>query len=489
MADRQLIVLFGATGDLYRRKLLPALRQLLVSANIEGVCTILGVATSDLTEQQFREMSREALAAAGMGSESHGAWCLNSLHYQRIGRDQESYERLAGRIAELDAGCDLGGNRVFYLALPPSAFAPVITSLGEVGLNTSAGWTRLVIEKPFGHDLDSALALNEVVHEHFDESQIYRIDHYLGKQTVQNLLVLRFANAIFESSWNRDRIDNVQITVAEDIGIGTRAGYYEQAGALRDMVQNHLTQVMALVAMEPPARFDAESIRNEKVKVLRSMRPPGASDVVLGQYGPGTIGGQAVPGYLGEPNVNPASTTPTFVGMRVFIDNWRWQGVPFYLRTGKRLPTRLTQIAVTFREPPVALFESYERGQRHSNVLLITLQPDEGFELLFDVKAPTDRPRLETLPLEFRYAEAFSEESPGAYETLLYDVIVGDQTLFVRADEVEESWRLYTPLLDGGISVRPYASGTWGPQDAARLPYPHGDQWTVRVPETAQATG
>jgi len=480
MAERQLLVLFGATGDLYRRKLLPALRQLLTAYEMEDHCSILGVATSEMSEEEFRTMSRESLAAAGMSGPNHDEWCARVLHYQVIGRDAASYRALAERIEELDAARELVSNRIFYLALPPSAFAPVITSLGEAGLASSGGWTRMVIEKPFGHDLTSAQELNQVVHGHFDESQIYRIDHYLGKQTAQNLLVLRFANALFESSWGRDRVDNVQITVAEDLGIGTRAGYYEQAGVLRDMVQNHLTQVLALVAMEPPARFDAEAIRNEKVKVLRSMRAPRPEDVVFGQYGPGAIDGEEVVGYLEEPNVNPASSTPTFVGMRVFIDNWRWQGVPFYLRSGKRMPNRLTQVAVTFHEPPVALFDTYERGQRHANVLLITLQPDEGFELLFDVKAPTERPRLETMPLDFWYSEAFEGEVPGAYETLLYDVMVGDQTLFVRSDEVEESWRLYTPLLEADIPVRSYASGTWGPQDATKLPYPHGDQWTVR---------
>lgn len=479
MADRQLLILFGATGDLYHRKLLPALRRLITSYRLEDQCAILGVATSELSEAEFQQMSKEALAEAGLAGPDDERWCERVLRYQRVGRDPESYRALRDRIEKLEAEYGYGGNRVFYLALPPSAFEPVIRALGEVGLNHSSGWTRLVIEKPFGRDLGSAEQLNEIVHAHFDESQVYRIDHYLGKQTVQNLLVFRFANQLFESAWTRDLVDNVQITVAEDIGIGTRARYYEQAGALRDMVQNHLTQVMALVAMEPPSRFDAEAIRNEKVKVLQSMRTISFDDVVLGQYAHGAIAGEAVPGYRDEEGVDSDSHTPTFAGMRVFIDNWRWQGVPFYLRTGKRLPARLTQIAVTFKEPPVSLFERYQRGQRHSNVLLITLQPDEGFELLFDVKAPTDTPRLETLPLRFRYSEAFGAV-PDAYETLLFDVLTGDQTLFVRADEVEESWRMYTPLLESDLPVIPYRSGTWGPQDALRLPYPQGDHWTVR---------
>ncbi len=298
MTDGHLVVLFGATGDLYRRKLLPALRQLLTAYGLESQCSILGVATSDISEDEFRSISKESLAIAGMATSEDEEWCDRVLNYQMIGRDPSSYQELASRIEELDTSRNVGGNRIFYLALPPSAFGPVITSLGQVGLASSSGWTRLVIEKPFGHDLASAQELNEVVHAHFDETQIYRIDHYLGKQTVQNLLVLRFANAIFESSWNRDRVDNVQITVAEDLGIGTRAGYYEQAGAMRDMVQNHLTQVMALIAMEPPARFEAEAIRNEKVKVLRSMRIPKLEDVVYGQYDAGTVNGERVVGYL-----------------------------------------------------------------------------------------------------------------------------------------------------------------------------------------------
>ncbi len=318
------------------------------------------------------------------------------------------------------------------------------------------------------------------MHRYFQEPQIYRIDHYLGKDTVQNLLVFRFANALFESAWNRDRIDNIQITVAESLGIGSRAGYYDRAGALRDMVQNHLIQLLSLVAMEPPASFEAEAIRDEKVKVLHSVRPIELDDVVLGQYADGSVAGEGVLGYTAEEGVADESTTETYAALRLYVDTWRWQGVPFYLRAGKRMPRRLTQIAVTFREPPVALFKHFERGMRKGNVLYITLQPHEGFDLLFDVKAPSDRPRLETLPLEFDYEDAFGS-LPGAYETLLHDVMTGDQTLFVRGDEVEKAWDLYTPLLDGGRIPEVYPAGSWGPPAADRLTTPDGDQWTIRL--------
>lgn len=478
--SKHLLVIFGATGDLYRRKLLPALYELLAQYDLVDRCVLLGVATSEFDDQAFRDMSHEALEEAGHHDVSCAGWCDQVLHFQRVSSDPTSYEALRERIDRLDAAHDLGGNRIFYLALPPSAFPPVVAALGKSGLSASSGWTRLVVEKPFGSDLESATALNVAIHDHFSEPQIYRIDHYLGKATVQNLLVFRFANALFESAWNRERIDNIQITVAEDLGVGTRAGYYDRSGALRDMVQNHLTQLLSLVAMEPPVSFGAEAIRDEKVKLLHSIRPITEDDVVRGQYATGELGSVDVPAYVDEAGVSDSSTTETFAALRVFIDNWRWQGVPFYLRTGKRLATRLTQIAVTFREPPVSLFKDFERGQRKGNVLYITLQPHEGFDLLFEVKAPTDHLRLETLALDFDYEDAFGD-LPGAYETLLYDVMTGDQTLFVRADEVEQAWRLFTPLLNGGAVPQSYPAGSWGPRAADRLMDPGDDQWTVRI--------
>ena len=486
--ERHLLVVFGATGDLYRRKLAPALYHLVRQYALADRFMILGVARSPMDNREFRNLTRASIQSVSGGGHSPGdpgselaQWCDEMLHYQPMADGGSGdFEALRRRIEQIETAHGLAGNRIFYLALPPAAIVPTVSGLGDCGLSDSGGWTRLVVEKPFGVDYPSALALNGIIHRDFDEPQIYRIDHYLGKATVQNLLVFRFANPLFESAWNRDRIDNIQITVAESVGIGRRAAYYDRSGALRDMVQNHLTQLLSLVATEPPVSFDAEAIRDEKVKVLQSIRPPEPRDVVLGQYTAGRIGRTPAPGYLDEPGVARGSTTPTFAALRVFIDSWRWQGVPFYLRTGKRMKTRLTQVAVTFREPPVALFKSFELSRHQGNVLYFRLQPHEGFDLLFDVQRPSDQPRLDTKSLAFAYEEAFGS-LPDAYETLLYDVMTGDRTLFVRSDEAEEAWRLYTPLLEAGIEPAPYPAGSWGPPEAERLLEPRGAEWTVRL--------
>ncbi|MCL5744369.1 MAG: glucose-6-phosphate dehydrogenase [Acidobacteria bacterium] len=457
--DPHLFIVLGATGDLMHRKLMPSLHRIYTEDLADDRSIILGAALpADIDDATFRRHACQTLQLASMDD-----FCKRRLYYQTIGQSEAAdFQKLSERIEKLEREHGLPGNRVFYLALPPAAFPLVIKRLGEAGLNRSKGWTRVVIEKPFGRDLASALALNGLVHQWFDECQVYRIDHYLGKETVQNLLAFRFANALFETVWNRDRIDSVQITVAETLGVEHRAAYYEGAGALRDMVQNHLSQLLTTTAMELPAAFDADAIRYEKAKVLRAIQPIPPENVYFAQYTAGQIDGQPVPGYREEPLVSTESQIETFVALKFEIANWRWQGVPFYLYTGKRLPRRTSQIAVTFRRPPISIFQPLTTGTIHSNTLVITLQPDEGFDLEFEVKAPGPSMHLETQSLHFRYAEAFAPLRD-AYETLLLDILEGDQTLFVRNDWVETSWRLYTPLLEQRPPTHFYEAGTWGP--------------------------
>jgi glucose-6-phosphate 1-dehydrogenase len=424
-----LLVIIGATGDLSRRKLLPALGALHGRSELPNPFVVLGVARDPHPDDAgFRGIAHETLQ--GLDDEH--------IHYQAIGGGTAAdYSRIADDIVTLEREHGLPGNRIFYLALPPQAFVSTIEGLAAAGLNRSPGFTRVVVEKPFGRDLDSARALNALLHRYFDESQIYRIDHYLGKETVRNLMVFRFANPIFETQWNRDRIERVEISVEEAEGVGTRAAYYEQAGAVRDMAQNHLMQLLCHVAMEPPAAFEADAIRDEKLKVLRSMTRIRPADAVLGQY----------EGYRQEPGVDPASRTETFAAITARIDNWRWHGVPFVLRTGKRLARRSTQIVVHFRPAPVRLFARLPGCDVGPDRLTISIQPEEGFALTFTVKEPGETIQVRPAHLGFKYAEMFGALHD-AYETLLRDVMQGDQTLFVRADWVERSWYLFQPLLD-----------------------------------------
>jgi glucose-6-phosphate 1-dehydrogenase len=425
----QLLVIIGATGDLTRRKLLPALGALLGRGQLPPAFAVLGVARDPYPDDTaFRAIAREALGPLGH----------ERIHYQSIGDGAPAdFARIAGDIGAIERAHHLPGNRVFYLALPPQAFASTIDGLAAAGLNRGAGFTRVIVEKPFGRDLASAAALNALLHRHFDETQIYRIDHYLGKETVRNLMVFRFANPVFESQWNRDRVERVEIAVEESEGVGTRASYYEQAGAIRDMVQNHLMQLLCHVAMEPPATFDADAVRDEKLKVLRSMPRIAPADARLAQYA----------GYRREPGVAPDSRTETFAEITARVDNWRWHGVPFILRTGKKLARRSTRIIVHFRSAPVRLFARLPGCDVGPQCLTIFIQPEEGFSLSFTVKQPGEEIQVRPEELGFKYADAFGPLQD-AYETLLRDVMQGDQTLFVRGDWVERSWYLFQPLLD-----------------------------------------
>jgi glucose-6-phosphate 1-dehydrogenase len=479
--DRHLFVVLGATGDLMRRKLLPSLYE--VGTSLGGRSPpfhLLGCAREPLDEPAFRRQVADSLVAAGAARPAVARrWAGTFAHYASLGAETAAdFLRLRDRVEEVERAEQLPGHRVVYLALPSTAIAPVVRALGGAGLARGPGWTRLVVEKPFGTDFASARALNRELHREFDERSIYRIDHYLGKETVQNLLVFRFANMLFESVWNRDRISHVEITVAEELGVEDRARYYDGAGALRDMVQSHLTQLLSLTAMEVPSSLDADAVRNEKVKVLASVQPLGPGDVVRGQYRAGRLGRASVRAYRDEPGIARGSRTETFVALRLRLNSWRWQGVPFFLRTGKRLPEKRTEIVVHFRRPPVWFFPGPAPAEIAANTLTITIQPDEGFELAFEIKRPGRAIELETHRLHFRYAEAFGPLED-AYRTLLVDLMRGDPTLFVRADEVEAAWRIYDPLLRHPSRLRPYPAGSWGPKDAARLPGELGHAWST----------
>jgi len=478
--DPHVFIILGATGDLTRRKVLPALHHLREQGLLRDDVLIVGAALPNVDVEAFRAWAREALqATSSCGEKDLQHWCDTHFYYQSLGQGStKDYAALAEYLGVLERTHNLPGNRVLYLALPPASVPSAIEALGEAGLTHSRGWVRIVIEKPFGYDFPSARMLNTLLHRYFTESQIYRIDHYLGKETVQNLLAFRFANPIFESLWNRDKVESVQITVAENLGVEHRGAYYQEVGALRDMVQNHLTQLLTIVAMEIPVTFEADALRNEKLKVLHSIAPISPQDALFGQYTSWQVKDHAILGYHEEPGVRKDSKAETYAALKVEIQNWRWQGVPFYLRTGKRLPRKMTQIAVIFREAPTRLFRFLDPGSIRPNMLLITLQPNEGFSLCFSVKSPGKPFRLSSHALQFAYEEAFGVLRD-AYETLLHDIMLGDQTLFVSADFTEAAWQLYSPLLKGEVPVYSYTAGTWGPEEADLLLARGGHQWQL----------
>jgi len=483
------VVIFGATGDLTHRKLVPALYNLQRERVLPPGFNVIGFARRDWSDDFFRqslEKDAREFSRTGLEDVLWSSFAQNITYNQSSFDDPAGYQALAAKLDDLDQKRGAGGNRLFYLSTPPESYVPIIQQLGAAGLNTSrgSGWTRIIIEKPFGRDLNSAQALNLELHKVFDESQVYRIDHYLGKETVQNILVFRFANGIFEPVWNRGYVDHVQITVAESIGLEGRGNYYEKAGALRDMVQNHLMQLLTLTAMEPPAGYHSDAVHNEKVKVLRSIRPIASDDVgtftVRGQYTAGTVNGQAVPGYRQEEGVAAASHTETYVALQFYIENWRWAGVPFFLRSGKRLPKRASEIAIQFRAVPLMLFDNGPLNDIEPNVLSIKVQPDEGISLKFDSKVPGQVNQIRPVTMDFRYNASFGVESPEAYERLLLDAMLGDSTLFTRSDEVEASWSLITPIHQGWEAhpmLADYEAGSWGPHASDEFIQRIGRSW------------
>jgi glucose-6-phosphate 1-dehydrogenase len=481
------MVLFGANGDLTKRLVVPALYNLAKSGLLPAHFALIGVDHNDKTSEQWRGELHDFFAQTPAGgSIDETVWnrLAATMSYLRGDFLQaDTFTHLRDNLAERDKKDALGGNALFYLAVADRFFAPLVDALAKADLlKEEGGWRRVVIEKPFGHDLQSAKTLNAQILKCLREEQIFRIDHFLGKETVQNIMALRFANGLFEPIWNRDRIDHIQITVAETVGAEQRGRFYEATGALRDMVPNHLFQLVAMTAMEPPVSFDAEAIRTKKADVFRAIHPLALDNVVRGQYGAGEIGGAKVAPYRAEPNVDPNSSVETFVALRLMIDNWRWAGVPFYLRTGKRLPRRTSEIAVRFKEAPYALFRETPVDELGANWLILQIQPDEGIRLRFNAKQPGPEMTLENVSMDFKYADWFKAPPAVGYETLLYDCFVGDTTLFQRADQVEASWAIVEPILQAWQRTRAgdfpnYAAGSAGPKAANELLARDGRAW------------
>ena len=482
------LVVMGASGDLAHRKLYPAIGSLAARGQLPTHFALVGVARTEYDDDDFKKSVVDAVrdahpdAAAKLAQQDFACrYVAGSFD------DQKTFERLREVLDDLDLNAGTAGRRVFYLSTIPQLFEPAISGLGAAGLaaEPEGAFSRVVIEKPFGHDRATASALNELVHANFEERQVFRIDHYLGKETVQNILALRFANAIFEPVWNRRYVDHVQITVAEPLGVEHRGSFYEQAGALRDIVQNHGMQVLALTAMEAPASFGADAIRDEKVKALRAVKPMSTSEigsaVVRGQYGPGTVEAEAVVGYREEEGVAPDSQTETYIALRFEIDNWRWAGVPFFLRAGKRLAARTTEVALQFKPVPHLALPASAVQSIEPNTMVVRIQPNEGIRLEFGAKVPGSTWSVRTVGLDFAFRAGFAEAAPEAYERLLLDVMLGDATLFIREDEVDAAWQIVQPVIDGIaaglIPVRRYAAGTWGPAAADAILNQDHDRW------------
>ncbi|MFP4069808.1 MAG: glucose-6-phosphate dehydrogenase [Opitutales bacterium] len=492
-APPTVVVIFGASGDLTARKLVPAIFNLGVDNLLPGDFHLIGYSRSEIADEDFRKSMDEAI-------EEYSRRPLNKEIWERVRQhtvyhaggydDADSFKKLAGKIDKIEKDLGRGVQRLFYISTPPSVFEPIIENLGASGmaekhLNSKLA-SKVIIEKPFGRDLESARKLNQTINRVFEESQVYRIDHYLGKETVQDLLVQRFANAIFEPIWNREYVDCVQITVAESLGVGSRGGYYDTSGALRDMIQNHTMQLVALTAMEPPVSLDPESIRDEKVKVVKAIQPLQLdgehNDVVRGRYAGGLVNGKPVKGYQEEEGIPGDSTTETYAALRLSINNWRWKGVPFYIRSGKRMARRASEIAIQFKRPPGILFSEGTKFDVAANTMVISIQPDEGVTLVMNSKIPGLETRTQPVKMHFRYATTFGSNTPEAYERLILDAMVGDSTLFIRGDETEASWRLITPILEhweecGGHGLDEYAAGSWGPLASERLLWRKGHQW------------